>query len=104
MEITTKELQEKIQNGEKIILKLGAEWCHPCNILNPIFEKVSNGNQTDVQLFTMDVDKNSEFVKSLGVRNVPTIKLFNNGEVVDTKVGIQTEEQIKSLISNLSSN
>lgn len=104
MEITAKELQEKIENGDKIILKLGAEWCHPCNILNPIFERVSSNNETDVQLFTMDVDKNSDFVKSLGVRSVPTIKLFNNGEVVDTKVGIQTEEQIKTLVSNLNTN
>jgi thioredoxin 1 len=52
----------------------------------------------------MDVDKNSDFVKSLGVRSVPTIKLFNNGEVIETKVGIQTEEQIKTLVSNLNSN
>lgn len=101
MEISSVELQEKINKGEKIILKLGATWCGPCKMLKPIFEKVANENTTDVQMYTLDVDLNREIAMSLGVRSVPTIKLFNAGEVIDTKVGVQSETQLNDMINTL---
>ena len=101
MEISSVELQEKINKGEKIILKLGATWCGPCKMLKPIFEKVANENTTDVQMYTLDVDLNREIAMSLGVRSVPTIKLFNAGEVIDTKVGMQSETQLNDMINTL---
>jgi thioredoxin 1 len=101
MEISSVELQEKINKGEKIILKLGAQWCGPCKMLKPIFEKVANDNTTDVQMYTLDVDLNREIAMSLGVRSVPTIKMFNAGEVIDTKVGMQSETQLNDMINIL---
>ena len=101
MEISSVELQEKINKGEKIILKLGAQWCGPCKMLKPIFEKVANENTTDVQMYTLDVDLNREIAMSLGVRCVPTIKMFNAGEVIDTKVGMQSETQLNDMINTL---
>lgn len=101
MEISSVELQEKINKGEKIILKLGATWCGPCKMLKPIFEKVTNENTTDVQMYTLDVDLNREIAISLGVRSVPTIKLFIAGEVIDTKVGVQSEAQLNDMINTL---
>ena len=101
MEISSVELQEKINKGEKIILKLGATWCGPCKMLKPIFEKVANENTTDVQMYTLDVDLNREIAMSLGVRSVPTIKLINAGEVIDTKVGMQSETQLNDMINTL---
>jgi thioredoxin 1 len=101
MEISSVELQEKINKGEKIVLKLGAQWCGPCKMLKPIFEKVANDNTTDVQMYTLDVDLNREIAMSLGVRSVPTIKMFNAGEVIDTKVGMQSETQLNDMINTL---
>jgi thioredoxin 1 len=101
MEISSVELQEKINKGEKIILKLGAQWCGPCKMMKPIFEKVANDNTTDVQMYTLDVDLNREIAMSLGVRSVPTIKMFNAGEVIDTKVGMQSETQLNDMINIL---
>jgi thioredoxin 1 len=101
MEISSVELQEKINKGEKIILKLGAQWCGPCKMLKPIFEKVALENTSEVQMYTLDVDLNREIAMSLGVRSVPTIKIFNAGEVIDTKVGIQSETQLNDMINIL---
>jgi thioredoxin 1 len=101
MEITAKELQEKIQNGEKVIVEMWAPWCGPCRMMKPTFEKVANENTSDVQMYTMDIDENREFVSSLGIRSIPTIKVFNGGEVTDTKVGVFSEQGIKDLVSNL---
>lgn len=101
MEITSLELEEKIKSGEKIILKLGAVWCGPCKMLNPIFEKVARENTSNVKMYTMDVDQNREMAMTLGVRSVPTIKIINGGNVVNTKVGILQEQQIKELVQEL---
>lgn len=101
MEITGEQLQEKIKNGEKIILKLEAGWCGPCKMMKPIFERVASENTTDVQMYSMDVDRNREVAMALGVRSVPTIKVFNGGNVTNTKVGILQENEIKGLVQSL---
>jgi thioredoxin len=101
MEISAKELQEKINNGEKIIVDFHGLWCGPCKMMMPIFEKVAKSNETNIQMYTMDIDKNRDYVMSIGVRSVPTVKLFSNGNVTDTVVGVMNEEKIKSLVNNL---
>jgi thioredoxin 1 len=69
--------------------------------LKPIFEKVSSENTTDVQMYTVDVDDNRDLAVSLGVRSVPTIKVFNNGNVVSTKVGVLQENELKLMVKEL---
>jgi thioredoxin 1 len=101
MEISAKELQEKINNGEKIIVDFHGLWCGPCKMMMPIYEKVAKNNETNVQMYTMDIDKNRDYVMSIGVRSVPTIKLFSDKKVSDTVVGVMGEDRIKSLINNL---
>jgi thioredoxin 1 len=101
MEITAQELKEKIENGEKLIVDFAASWCGPCKMLKPIYEKVSSKNTTEVQMYTMDVDANRDLAVSLGVRSVPTIKVFNKGEVVDTKVGILHEHELTLIVEEL---
>jgi thioredoxin 1 len=86
MEITAKELNEKINNGETLIVDFWGSFCGPCKLLKPIFEKVSSENTTGVQMYTMDVENNREFAVSLGIRSVPTIKSFKDGEEVMNKV------------------
>jgi thioredoxin 1 len=101
MEISGKELQEKINNGEKIIVEFWAEWCGPCRVMKPVFERVESNNDTVVQMYTMDIDQNRDYAQTLGIRSIPTIKLFSNGNVTDTVVGVIGEERIKSLVNNL---
>jgi thioredoxin 1 len=101
MEISSVDLQEKINSGEKIIVEFWAEWCGPCRMMKPIFEKVSSNNDSDVQMFTMNVDLNGEIAMSLGIRSIPTTKVFNSGENIDTKVGVLQEEQIKGMVNEL---
>ena len=91
MEINSVELQQKIKNGEKVIVEFWAEWCGPCKMMKPIFEKVASSNQSDVKMYTLNIDNNHEIAVSLGVRSIPTIKMFNSGQVVQTKVGFINE-------------
>ena len=101
MEISSELLREKINNGEKVIVDFHALWCFPCKSMKPTFERLVNENTTNVGMYTMDVDQNRELAIELGVRSVPTIKVFNGGGVVDTKVGVLNEAQIKELVSEL---
>jgi thioredoxin 1 len=101
MEISAIELKEKIKNGEKLIVEFWSDWCGPCKMMKPVFERVSESNDTEVQMYTMDIDNNKDFAMSLGIRSIPTVKIFNNGDVVDTKVGVLQEQHIKQLVSNL---
>jgi thioredoxin 1 len=101
MEITSVELQEKINSGKKVIVEFWAEWCGPCKMMKPIFEKVSNNNTSGVEMYTMNVDLNREIAMSFGIRSIPTTKVFNSGENIDTKVGVLQEEQIKGMVNEL---
>jgi thioredoxin 1 len=104
MEIKQEDLKEKIESGEKIILDFFAEWCRPCMTMKPTFEKLSQeliDENSDVKLYTLNVEENRDIAVQYGVRSVPTIKVFNQGNVIDTKVGIQSEDQLKSLINTL---
>ena len=101
MEITSVELQEKINSGKKVIVEFWAEWCGPCKMMKPIFEKVSNNNTSGVEMYTMNVDLNREIAMSFGIRSIPTTKFFNSGENIDTKVGVLQEEQIKGMVNEL---
>jgi len=101
MEISSIELQKKINAGEKLMIEFHGVWCGPCRLMKPIFEKIAKENTSDVQMFTMDIDENKEVAISLGIRSIPTVKMFNSGEVVETKVGLLNEGQINNLLTEL---
>ena len=101
MEINTKELKEKITNGEKVMVEFWAQWCGPCRMMKPVFESVAKENQSGVQMYTMDVDSNRELAGELGIRSIPTVKVFSNGQLVETKVGMLQEGHIKGMLNNL---
>jgi len=101
MEITGNQLQEKIKNGEKVIVELWGTWCGPCKMMKPVFERVASENTTNVQMYTMDVDQNREVAMSLGIKSIPTILSFNNGNLTNTKVGVLQETEIKGLVQEL---
>jgi thioredoxin 1 len=105
MEISTQELKQKIENGEKLIVDFWASFCGPCKVMKPTFEKISEeyrNKNSDIQLYTMNVELNQDFAVSLGIRGVPTTKSFKNGEEVNSRVGMLQELQIKELITELS--
>jgi thioredoxin 1 len=104
MEITQEKLQEKINNGEKLVVDFYTDWCNPCKIMKPIFEKVSEqfmGENLKVQLYTMNVEKNKDIARKYGIRSVPTVKSFDAGKEVSNNVGMLQESQIKELVNNL---
>ena len=104
MEISSTELQEKINKGEKLVVDFWAGWCGPCRMQKPIFEQVSQSaieNNSEVSYYTFNVESDKSFASAIGVRSIPTIKTFSEGKEITTRVGVLTEEQLKTLENSL---
>jgi thioredoxin 1 len=104
MELTSNELREKIENGEKMVVDFWAAWCGPCRMVKPIFEKVGEelkSENSDVHFYSVDVETHSEIARELGIRNIPTIKSFNGGKEVETSVGVIQETKLKDMAMSL---
>ena len=104
MEITQELLQEKINNGEKLVVDFWAPWCGPCKMMKPVFETVAEKYQkenSEVQLYTLNVEENKEFSSKLGITAIPTIKSFANGKEQFSRPGLQMESQINDIAKNL---
>lgn len=101
MEINANQLQEKINSGEKIIVEFWAPWCGPCRIMKPGFEKIAEQNKSSVKMYTMNIDENRDAAVNLGIRSIPTTKIFNSGETIETRVGVLSEQQINGMLKEL---
>jgi thiol-disulfide isomerase/thioredoxin len=100
MKLTSNELKSKIDSGIKMVVKFEADFCGPCKAMKPMFDKASiqaKEQNLDVGYYVYDVESDRDFTSSLGVRSVPTIKVFNKGEEVFTKVGVMRTEELVNL-------
>tara|TARA_B100000965_G_C19593528_1_gene759046 strand:+ start:3114 stop:3437 length:324 start_codon:yes stop_codon:yes gene_type:complete len=89
LEITDSNFDEIVLKSENpVLVDFWAEWCGPCRMLGPIIEELSNEYEGKVVVGKLDVDSNQEFAAKFGVRNIPTVLTFKNGELVNRLVGV----------------
>ena len=85
-----------------VIVDFGAEWCGPCKQLDPILEEIAKENIDKIKVFKINIDENPMTPQKFGIRGIPTIMLFNDGKLVDTKVGSLPKSALEDWIkSNL---
>jgi len=89
--------QDAVNSGVTLV-DFYADWCGPCKQLEPIVERVAAG--TDATVAKVDIDANQGLAAQYGVRSVPTLVLFADGEQVEQLVGVQQEAQLRSLVEN----
>jgi len=89
LEITDANFDEVVmQEGTKpVIVDFWAEWCGPCRMVGPIVQEIGQDYEGKVVVGKLDVDSNPGVSVKFGIRNIPTILFFKNGEVVDKQVG-----------------
>lgn len=95
-EINTEEFREVIKDG-KVVVDFFATWCGPCKMLSPVMDNISNDLQ-DIKFFKVDVDKNEDIAREYGIMSIPTIIIFNNGEIVNTLVGLRSKDELLEVI------
>ena len=89
LEITDANFDELVLKSSKpVMVDFWAEWCGPCRMLGPIIEEVSKDYEWKAIVGKLDVDSNQEFAAKFGVRNIPTVLVFKDGELVNRQVGV----------------
>ena len=89
LEITDATFEETVLNSDKpVMVDFWAAWCGPCRMVGPIIDQLSEEYKDRAVVGKVDVDANQEFAAKYGVRNIPTVLVFQNGEVVDRPVGV----------------
>ncbi len=88
LELTDANFEELVLKSDKpVLVDLWAEWCGPCRMVGPVVEELSNDYEGRAVCGKIDVDSNPNVTVEYGVRNIPTLLFFKNGELVDKQVG-----------------
>ncbi len=87
-----------LQSGTPVLVDYWAEWCGPCKMIAPILDEVSAAYQGKLQVAKMNVDENRDIPAKFGIRGIPTLMLFKDGQLAATKVGALSKAQLTAFI------
>jgi len=102
LEITDATFEETVLKSNKpVMVDFWAAWCGPCRMVGPIIEQLSHEYEGKAVVGKVDVDAHQEYAAKYGVRNIPTVLVFQNGEVVGRQVGVAPKSVYTDAIESL---
>jgi thioredoxin 1 len=98
---TDENINEMIESGKPVVIDFWAEWCGPCRMVGPVVEELSKEYEGQVLIGKMDVDENVDTPNKYGIRNIPTILFFKDGQVVDKQIGATQKAVLEAKVKAL---
>lgn len=102
--VDSNNFNEFIKNENLSLVYIKASWCGPCKILSPIIDELMNEKNGEIMLAKIDADEQMELVKSLNVRNIPTLLFYKNGELRERTTGLKNKVELSKIIEEINSN
>lgn len=99
VELNNENFNDFVKNGV-VLVDVKAEWCGPCKVIGPIVDQISSEYNGKLTVGKLDADGARELVQELGIRNIPTLLLYKDGEIVERNTGMVTKEKIEELVNN----
>ncbi|MFL2584129.1 MAG: thioredoxin TrxA [Gammaproteobacteria bacterium] len=87
-----------LQSNAPVLVDYWAEWCGPCKMIAPILDEVASEYADKLKIAKLDVDQNAETAQKYGIRSIPCLMLFKDGDIVATQVGALSKSQLSEFI------
>ncbi|KAA3662377.1 MAG: thioredoxin [Calditrichaeota bacterium] len=101
LEITDNNFEQEVLKSDKpVLVDFWAEWCGPCKMIGPIIEELAGEYSDSIKIGKLNVDEHGAIAGNYGIRSIPTLLIFKDGEIADTIIGAVPKAELKRHLDN----
>ena len=97
--LTNENFEEEVKKSDKkVLVDFFATWCGPCKMMSPIIDEIAEELGENIKVGKVDSDENMELAEEFGIMSIPTIMIFENGQVIKTFIGVTSKDEIMNVL------